>query len=288
MLVALAFGCSEGGSSGGASATLAAESYVQHAARNDQRGFTDRFLADLTQRYPEGHCANGGPRTVVCGDAEISLDRVWNYCVDNAGGCDATVTDFADGMATALREQLAATDVTREQLRVGLRTRAYADNAGRLTDGAILRPAFGDLVAFVMVDSPTTARGYGTADARALGLDAAAAYDLALANTLAELGDLPSDGALACGAIVAVTNRSFYESTRLLDPRLFGGATTTLRAPMLVAVPTYDAMLLTLDCGAESRATLTARAAQLAAESPLPLTNTLFRVTAEGITALAL
>ena len=282
-IVALVPACTQDrGAGGDPSSGRQGPSYARVAAQDDERSFTDRFAADMVQRYPDGACVYGGPRTVTCGDAQIAVDRVWNYCIDNADDCDAAVAEFADGMATALRERVVDSPATREQLRVVVRTREYGESFAGRADGAVLRPAIGDLVAIVVVDSPNTTRSYGSADGQTLGLTADAAYTLALANTLAELRDMPSDE-LACGRVVAV-DRSYYESTRLLDPRLFGGATTTTRAPVLVAVPTYDSLLLTLDCGAASRTAFATVVSRAATDSTPPPSRTLFRVTAEGVT----
>ncbi|MBK6812415.1 MAG: hypothetical protein IPG81_26725, partial [Sandaracinaceae bacterium] len=79
-------------------------------------------------------------------------------------------------------------------------------------------------------------------------------------------------------------NGYYYESTRLLA--LSGRATTTTTAPVLVALPAYDTVLIGQDCGAESRVALSAIAGGVGAASPVPLTSTLFRVTVDGITAL--
>ena len=177
-----------------------------------------------------------------------------------------------------------AATVTRGQLRLAILTRAYGEQVARLTDGPIIRPVAGDLVAIVMVDSPRTARGFGAADAEALGLPADTVYAVALENTLAELTLLPGSVPPACGSVMAIQNGYYYESTRLLA--ISGRATTTTTtAPVLVALPAYDTVLIGQDCGAESRVALSAIAGGVGAASPVPLTSTLFRVTVDGITA---
>jgi hypothetical protein len=177
-----------------------------------------------------------------------------------------------------------AATVTRGQLRLAIRTRAYGEQVARLTDGPIIRPVAGDLVAVVMVDSPRTARGFGAADAEALGLPADRVYATALENTLAELTPLPGSVPPACGSVMAIQNGYYYESTRLLA--LSGRATTTTTAPVLVALPAYDTVLIGQDCGAESRVALAAIAGEVGLASPAPLSGTLFRVTVDGIVAL--
>lgn len=254
-------------------------SYESDVVRGDEDAFTRRAVASLRASSPQDGCVYGGPRTIACGDAEVSLDRVWVFCGENPDECDAMVADFVDAMTTALAERRGgATTSSVEQLRVAVRPRDYGERVSGAGEGAIVRPIAGDLVAIVMVDSPRSARIYNGGDASALGLTDDAAYARALANTIAELPPQPAGAVPPCGQVRVLENDYYYESSRILDPVWLASLAGGGSEPILVGVPAYEVVFVARECDPGTQLALAQIGDSVARSSSAPLSATLFHV----------
>ncbi|MCB9662196.1 MAG: hypothetical protein R3B40_31070 [Polyangiales bacterium] len=285
LVAVLGTGCAQPVHSCGGAFPAPPTTYSDAAADFDGEGFTWLFAEALAQRVPEGGCADADARTVECRTARVSLEAVWGDCLEKPLDCDATVNAFMDDVVTALREHRGLDAASREHLRLAIRTRPHGEQVATLIEGAVIRHVVGEFVAIVMVDSLPMSRVYGAADAGALGLSSDQAHAAALENTLAELAPLPNGFPPSCGNVLTIKNGYYYESTRLLDPRLVGAVTTT-RPPLLVALPAYDTVLIGLDCGADARFTMSVTTGVAGASSTIPLSPMHLRVAVDGITPL--
>lgn len=257
--------------------------YAADATRGDQEAFTRRFVADFRRIVPDEGCEYAGARMVACGDAQVSLDRMWAFCSENPADCDAVVADFTSAMAEALAARGAPVEVDVAQLRVAVRTREYGDEVTARLEGSIVRPIAGDLVAVVMVDSPRTARAFGADDLSSLGLSPDDAYARALANTLAEMPQAATNPAPACGHAMAIQHDYYYESSRILDATWLASLGGGGPEPILVRVPSYESVVVARECDPATRVVVGQIGDQIARGSSSPLSTTLFRVGPDGL-----
>jgi hypothetical protein len=176
-----------------------------HAAENERK-FAARLLPQLQAAAPdwELRVSADDPLTIELtqGDGQtgtINLHRIYGFC-QNAmpEECDQVASEFVSRISAERPEPTAA------DLRVIVRDQEYVDHVVRtLPDGN--RPPHrqigDDLFAILAFDSPDTIALANEESLRALGLEGAAAWQLAEAQTKAILPPFPDGAGLAQNAV---------------------------------------------------------------------------------------
>lgn len=257
-------------------------SLVRSVDAGDEEAFTRQILLFVEERLPTAEVEYGGPRTILLetadrADLQLSLDRAWNFCLEVPDECDAFVQDFLDGIVAYLNEAPTVDQLDPARLRVALRVRSAIPSGPFL-----VREAIGELAAIVMYDTPRTAMYLTREQADSLGLTEDEAFERALAQTLDELGPADAPRLDACESIGVLGNGGYYESTRLLAPDSFRALARTSTNPLLVTVPSYDAVLFTFGCHPLSAVTLRSISAEGMRATSTPLSAQVFRLTPEG------
>lgn len=204
----------------------------------------DAFTSSVERRMEE----RTGTRLKVIGplalkvddgrDMQINLDRVWAVCGNEPEACEPEV----DRLAVGLGEALAPAKTAREALVLVLRTKSYLANIG-VPISPITEPFAGELVAVLMVDSPTTARSAGQGDLTELGLDASQALAIGRKNIGTFAGSVESQvEPTAVGAIGTVSD-NYYGSSLMLDIAGWQAVAARRTGRLVVSVPAPDVLL---------------------------------------------
>ena len=221
------------------------------AARETEAAFTRRMAERLRAAIP-------GREVRITGTFEISVaqqsgdpgrifvGRVWNICESApADECEASATRLIEAVARISTRPEAP--ITRAQLRIAVRARAYCTGLHRLAGDAVAtqrtltREMPPDLCQVVMVDYPDRMRGLTAGDLGPLGLAAEAAWQLAESQTIAALPQPSALGQLEQG-IVAVTGFDYIPS--LLLNRQGWRALAAAQGGLIVAVPSDNMMIV--------------------------------------------
>lgn len=240
------------GCAGGSPQTAVATTPPPHASfagfvrTDDEAGFTRAANARLAALLPGHRVVVTEARTLFVDERfTISLDRPYLGCQQDPDGCDAFILDFLEGVAQQITRTADDARATPERLRLALRPRDRIEGYTREGSVPVAQQFVGDVFAVVMVDFPESARVLLESDLAGLGMDRATAMERARANVVAELGpfapaNLPPRGAQMLGVI---SERYYYESSRIFDPPSFDAVAQRLGGALLIAVPTYDTVL---------------------------------------------
>ncbi|RTL22206.1 MAG: hypothetical protein EKK52_06480 [Burkholderiales bacterium] len=249
----------------------------------ERTAFTERAAALLRSRLGDAAVVIAAPLTLKIGDLQANLDRVYDFCRSNTGGCDDELQRYVQAVVDVHGKSAVA--VTREALRAVVRTVAYAETATRSAAGqatALYRPFAEGLVAMSMVDSPRSARLLGEADCQSLGLSPLQAQELALANlrrTLRPLSEVAQP--LKHGAIGTLQG-DFYESGRVLLYEDWAPLAQAQQGVLIVALPSKDVLLYAADDSPAGLDALRMQVRELMRRVPGPLTDVLLRWTPSG------
>jgi uncharacterized protein YtpQ (UPF0354 family) len=263
--------------------------------------FTCRTAALVAEALPELTVSEVGTLSLqVTADEDRSmranLDNLWAECSVSPESCVTNV----DRVVSAVRETFASMDapVERANVRAVIKPTAWVEDfTAQLraqgvseADGRDAQPLhrtfLTGLVIVYVEDRPDSMRMMVAADRAALGLDADALHELALANLRTACADF-AHAPLAPGArVMRLTAGDSYESSRLLLPELWRPIASGLGGELVVAAPSRDRVLFATG-SADDLAELRRLAAEGVAADPHPLTATLLRWTEDGWVELA-
>lgn len=226
---------------------------VPAAARESEEAFTARMAQRLRAALPGREVRITGQLEISVAQregepAQIFVGRIWNFCrTAEAAECEASATRLIETVARISTETV--TPITRAQLRVAVRARAYCTELARLGRDAteaqrvMTREMPPDLCAVLMVDYPDRIRGLPAGDLVPLGLTAEAAWQLAESQTIAALPQPSALGQLDRG-MIAVTDFDYIPS--LLLNREGWRTLAAAHGELLVAVPSNSMMIVAL------------------------------------------
>jgi|GEM_PF-6804700 len=202
------------------------------------------FTASVGRRIE----AHTGTRLAVVGplvlkvdddrDMQINLTRAWLACGNEPESCEPEV----DRLAVGLGEALAPAKTVREALVLVLRTKSYLANMG-VPLSPITEPFAGELIAILMVDSPTTARSAGVGDLAELGLDSPAALALGRANIKSFAGTVQAQVRPTQPGNIGSINDNYYGSSLMLDIAGWQAVAALRSGRLVVSVPAPDVLL---------------------------------------------
>ncbi len=177
-------------------------------AAGSEREFGLQMLERLRTAMPDGEfgispddpLAIEAKRPDVWDEATINTHRIFGYCrTASADDCDAAAAEFVANISVRPPEPAAS------DLRVIVRDKAYVDYLLASQPAEDRRPVYrqigDDLFAIIAFDGPNTIALALRSQLREIGMDDAAAWQLAMAQTKAVLPDLPSGASLAHNAI---------------------------------------------------------------------------------------
>jgi uncharacterized protein YtpQ (UPF0354 family) len=209
----------------------------------------------------------------------IFLGRIWRGCTEAPRDCETALRDFVQKTVVVFGAQAAKTNATRGQIFAALRPKSYLEAAGPLPPFA--HPFVGDLCVVYMVDTPAFARPIFDDEAKALGLTAATLDELAMKNLADKLGVDAVASADRNGVMVFATG-NYYESSRLLLRDGWVALAARTHAPIYVAIPENNVLLVAVDADQERRTAVEQVAKDGYAHAQLPISERLFRWTDRG------
>ena len=253
----------------------------------DDPGFTDAITEQFRTALPDEHVVVVAPQRLTIGNtgAVVNLARLWQSCHANAAGCDAQATAFVAGTTKAFKEMNKPPE--RAQVRVALRSAATAQAYVASSRGTGLnlqvQPFMDQLVSVVVIDSPSSMRWASSRDLDALKLDSAALFELARANTHAQMQPLMSVATPATkGKIGVIDSADTYTASRMLFAADWAPLAKAQDGVLIVAVPRPATILYVGDDGPEALGALRALAHQQMATAAEGLSDQLLRWTPEG------
>jgi hypothetical protein len=253
--------------------------------QGSEQAFTESMAARLRTLVPTLKVAVDSPLnlkvTLSEGEAVLNLARVWTFCNQNPAPCVGEAEGHLDSTAAQLRTfDGKGLKPTADQLRVAMRPKAYTDRIRGFDPTLLVRPLAGDLEQVMMLDTPKNASPVSAAGLKELGLTAEQAWARAAKNTLAELTPAPKPP--APGQVAHFGGGRFYESSRLLDHAGWGRVAKATRGGLFVVVPSRD-MIIWGDAAEPGIGKgMVDIARESMGQSPIPLTDTLFRWTPKG------
>lgn len=173
------------------------------AVPRDPPGFTAYAARAFAAENPGAKIEATGPLVLAltpAGGAErqISLERIWNYCAGNAGGCAEAIAVYARNLSATFRED--SRPIDRSMLRVVVRPNDYADAARRAIAAGkpdavpVVRPFAGELSLVCVADLPHGITILNRGAIAKLGLSEDEAFALGIRNTAAALPPLKARG----------------------------------------------------------------------------------------------
>jgi len=212
------------------------------------------------------------------GDAlDVSLDRIWHFCVETPARCDAEV-GLLEG---ALRDSTAKETLTADMLAVVVRNSEYVESIRQRKASIVVEPLAGDLFILYMVDVGSRARGAGEDDFAKLGLNRAAATKLARENTARKLGLLSTRVHRGTEPVACVARGNFYESSALVETEAWAQLPKT-DAPLLASAPSADALCYAWKSDETTIALFRKTTAALFQAASRPVSRTVLRWTGSG------
>lgn len=249
----------------------------------EQVAFTDRVAALLRARLGTEAVLVAEPLTLKLGELQANLDRVFGFCRSNAKDCDAELDRYVQAVIDV--RQQAESPITRESLRVAVRTTEFVDEAAKSTSGnggLMHRPLAAGLLAVVMADSPRSARFLNISEGQRLGLTVNQAFEIGLANLRQTLKPISEVAQAVKKGGIGTLEGAFYESSRLLFPAEWAPLASAQQSVLIVALPTKDLLLYSSDDSAEGLEALRTLARDVMRRSSGPLSDQLLRWTESG------
>lgn len=249
----------------------------------ERASFTERAAAMLRAQLGADAVVIAEPLTLRIGELQANLDRVYGYCRTNVQGCDAELQRYVQTVVDVHKQ--AAAPVTRESVRVVVRTAEFADGVAKTIAGKgepMRRTVAEGLVALPISDSPGSARTLSDADCKALGLSADQAFDLGLANLRLALKPMADVAKPVKRGALGTLAGDFYESSRLLLPDDWAPLAQAQQGVLVVALPAKDVLLYGADDSPAGLDALRVLARDVARRSPVPLADALLRWTPTG------
>lgn len=249
----------------------------------ERAAFTERVAALLRTQLGGEAVTIAEPLTLRLGETQANLDRVYGFCRSNAPGCDDELQRYVQAVVDLQKN--AAAPVSREAVRVAIRTAGFADGVARTLVGKgelIRRPLVDGLVALPFVDSPRSARLLNDADCKALGLSSDQAYELGLANLRQALKPMAAVAKPVKPGAIGSMQGDFYESGRVLLHADWAPLARAQQGVLIVALPAKDALLYGADDSPAGLDALRTMARDVARRSPGQLSDVLLRWTESG------
>jgi uncharacterized protein YtpQ (UPF0354 family) len=249
----------------------------------EQAAFTDRVATSLRTRLGADAVAIAEPLTLKISDLQANLDRVYSFCRSNVQGCDAEVDRYVQAIVDLQKN--ATAPISREAVRLAVRTTEFADDAARSMAGkgeVIRRPIVDGLVAMPFFDSPRSARLLNAADCKTLGLSPDQAHELGLANLRQALKPMADVARPVKPGAIGTIQGDFYESGRVLLHGDWAPLAKAQQGVVIVALPAKDTLLYGADDSPAGLDALRTLARDVSRRSPGQLSDVLLRWTETG------
>jgi hypothetical protein len=216
----------------------------------------------------------------------VGIGSVRAACERDAAACDGAIRGYA---RLAASHMLETAPLTRDQLRIAVRSRPYLDDMSepvRSMQRFVLEPLVGELVSVCYRDLPNGRRPISSRDLARLEMDEPAALALCKANSHHSLAPLASlwNAALPPQGIGVLRNgddvTGYFatpEEWRLLAEQLDG---------LIVAVPGIDSILYARGDNPIDVDALQTLARQMHAQAAVPVSLQVFRWTPGGWVAM--
>jgi hypothetical protein len=218
---------------------------------------------------------------------QINLDRLWDFCVRDAGRCADVAADYVARTAATVKEVGAPIDIS--TLRVVVRSAAYVASLRREMSAAgrgeepVAGYVAGDLWWVLVADARQSARVVSVREVQQQNLGPRAAMEIGRANLGVLLAPLSSKVRPLPANGVGTIKGDYYESSRLLlDDDSWAQLAAAMKGRLLIAVPDPGVVLYADAKIPKSRAALVRLAREVAATSERPLSTAVLQWSPDG------
>ena len=231
--------------------------------------------------HPAGKLTVEGKRADGESTGQVSLDRVYAYCVRNVQGCSAAIDQFSKGIAESVKER--NRPIEPSMVRLAVRPSSYVEQIRKQFSGSggsiYSKDIAPGLVAIPVLDFSRTVRYVNDKDLVKLALSEDQLFQLGEKNLRSSSKPLsevaPTPKASSLGTIVGED----YASSRILFHDDWQALSSRLNNKLVVMLPAPDVLLYgdgSTSAGVDALRTL---AADVARKSGRPLSLALLQWT---------
>jgi uncharacterized protein YtpQ (UPF0354 family) len=260
------------------------------AIPRDESSFTKLVGERVARELPEfnvqpaGKLILEGKRADGESTGQIILDRVFNFCGNNAESCDSAIERYAKGIAEAVRER--ARPIERAMVRLSIRSAKYVtqvrQQAGTGSVSIFSRALTEDLAIVPVLDFTRTIRFVNQGDLGKLGLTDDEIYRLGEENLRKSLRPLSDVAKVPDANSLAQVTGEDYASSRILLHEDWKQMAATLNQRLVVMIPAPDVLLYgdgSTERGIDALRTI---GMEIAKKSQRPLSSVVLRWTDAG------
>lgn len=252
-------------------------------------GIAERLAAEIRTVLPGASVAVPDPYgldiTFAGQTRSVGIGSVHAACAQGPANCDAAIHDYAQRAASYLLE---AAPLSRDQLRIVVRSHPYLDNmAAQMgsTQGFVIELLVGDLVSVCYRDLPSGRRPISPTDLTTLRLDQPAALSMCKANTQSSLAPLASLWNALPQQGIGVIRNGDDVTGYLAAPGNWQPLAQQLGG-LIVAVPSIDTLLYARGSNAIDVDALATLARQMHGQASVPVSAQVLRWTDRGWVAV--
>lgn len=252
-------------------------------------GIAERLAAEIRVALPGVSVAVLDPYgldlTFAGQTRSVGIGSVHAACAQGSANCDAAIHDYAQRAASYMLE---TAPLSRDQLRIVVRSRSYLDNmATRMssTQSFVLDPLVGDLVSICYRDLPSGRRPISSVDLTALLLDQSAALSICKANSRSALAPLATLWNALPQQGIGVIRNGDDVTGYLVTPEDWQPLAQQLGG-LIVAAPSIETLLYARGSNAIDVDALTTLARQMHGQASVPVSAQVFRWTDRGWVAV--
>ena len=249
----------------------------------DEVGFT-AYVAKRMQRALKLTVQIKEPLTLSIGKTQAYLDRIHEYCKQDAAGCPREIEAYVK--ATAKLAVAKDVQPRRGAVRAVVRSARYLQQAEALRkQGAsplhTWRLAEG-LAVVAVLDLPEAVKMLTEADSKLLGLNSAQTRELALANLRKNLKRLMQVAKPVEQGKIGSLAGDVFQPSRLALLESWAPLADAQRGVLIVVAPTTDSVLFTSDASLAALDSLRTLAKNMMSRAPNPLSDILLQWTPAG------
>jgi hypothetical protein len=218
---------------------------VAQEVPRDVSAFTEAVAVELRQQVGEAEVIVKGPLTLGLGALQLNLDRIFEFCRGNSGGCRAQVDGHVKGAAETYRTVTAPP--SKDSVRLVVRTSEYVAAIRSVPEGKKSieiqpRPFADGLFVLPVLDSPRTVRYLAESDNAKLQMTAEEIYQLGLANLSKELRPLMEVAKVVKHGRIGELTGNVYDPSRLILLDTWAPLAQAQGGVLIVAIPATDAL----------------------------------------------
>lgn len=250
----------------------------------DQTAFTAYVADKMRQELGSVPVAVKSPLTLLVGELQGNLDRIFSFCKSNEQRCASEVERYVKGVAQVAKERNAPLD--KSAVRLVIRSSEYVKRAQASlgSDGPSLQAKrfVEGLDVVPVLDTPRAVRPLDNRDLKALNLSQDELLDLGRSNVETNLKPLSEVAKPASSGQIGRVSGSVYDTSRVLLLPQWTKLAEAQGGTLLVSLPATDVLLYVSESTPAAIEAIRTFGHNVMSRAPNPLSATLLRWTPTG------